>query len=461
VGYEAAVRCAALALAVLAVLAVPADAATPSTVTLRGDSTHDNRVTGAPEPPLGVRWAVELGGDVSYPVIAEGSVFVTLRPAVDGPYGTEVVALDLATGRVKWWRPESGSYYWSTLAYDQGRLVLVNFDGRVTGIAPATGASLWSVQLDQYDFSTPPVAYDGHVYLTGAGSGVTAYSLRASDGALEWERQLPSGAGTPAVDPGSVYVSMVCRHAVALTRATGALRWEHHGECSGGGEATAALHGGRMYPLGDNGAIYSAASGAVVGTASFQGPVAFADGVAYVPWLAGVLAVDAATWRPRWRVLGDPETGLNYDAPLVSAGHLYVGSQAGYVAALTRSSGAVAWCASTAGQPVQGETGNVDRPDAGLGAGGGMLVVPAGRFVVAYGPGGAAPAPCGGSAGAGGAPAPGGTPVVPSLSLHAGRADILAGHAVRLRGRRVNVILATACDANGNCGVKRLGRFRR
>ena len=33
-------------------------------------------------------------------------------------------------------------------------------------------------------------------------------------------------------------------------------------------------------------------------------------------------------------------------------------------------------------------------------------------------------------------------------------------HAVRLRGRRLNVILASACDANGNCGVKRLGRFR-
>jgi hypothetical protein len=33
-------------------------------------------------------------------------------------------------------------------------------------------------------------------------------------------------------------------------------------------------------------------------------------------------------------------------------------------------------------------------------------------------------------------------------------------HAVRLRGRRLNVVLATACDGNGNCGVKRLGRFR-
>ena len=33
--------------------------------------------------------------------------------------------------------------------------------------------------------------------------------------------------------------------------------------------------------------------------------------------------------------------------------------------------------------------------------------------------------------------------------------------AVKLKGRKLNVFVATACDGNGNCGVKRLGRFRR
>jgi hypothetical protein len=32
---------------------------------------------------------------------------------------------------------------------------------------------------------------------------------------------------------------------------------------------------------------------------------------------------------------------------------------------------------------------------------------------------------------------------------------------VRIRGRRKNVLVGTACDGNGNCGVKVLGRFRR
>ena len=32
---------------------------------------------------------------------------------------------------------------------------------------------------------------------------------------------------------------------------------------------------------------------------------------------------------------------------------------------------------------------------------------------------------------------------------------------VAIRGRRLNVLVSTACDGNGNCGLKRLGRFRR
>jgi subtilisin family serine protease len=32
--------------------------------------------------------------------------------------------------------------------------------------------------------------------------------------------------------------------------------------------------------------------------------------------------------------------------------------------------------------------------------------------------------------------------------------------AVRLKGKKANVFVATACDSNGNCGIKRLGRFK-
>ncbi len=433
-----------LLLAVVAItVAAPARAAGPSTVTARGDATHDNRVTGAPEPPLGVRWALDFGAPVSYPVVAGGTVFVTVR-AVDGAaYGTTAVAVDLATGAVRWTRPVGGTYYWSALAYGDGRLYLLNFDGRLTALSPSTGGTLWTTQLDQYSFSTAPVYHGGSVYLTGAGSGMTAYAVRASDGALQWSKPLPSGAGSPAVDDATVFVSMVCQRAVALDRASGATRWANSSSCSGGGESTPALHGGRLYPLGDNGAIYDAATGATVGSADFQGAPGFADGVAYVPWQGGIVASDAATWATRWAVAGG-----GAGTPLIAGSSLFTGSENGFVAALSRSDGAVRWCASTAGEPVQGETGNVDRPDSGLGAGEGVLLVPAGRFLVAYAPGGAAPLPCGttssgggGSSGAGGSGSAGGgnPPIGPTLTLRAARSDVLAGRRVRLTGQLSNV----------------------
>jgi hypothetical protein len=144
-----------------------------------------------------------------------------------------------------------------------------------------------------------------------------------------------------------------------------------------------------MYPLSGNPAIYDAATGAVVGTAGVGTP-AFADGAAYLAApTGGVFAVNADNWGPRWA----SSVGGDGDAPLLSANHVYVGSEDGYVAALSRADGTVRWCAAT-GQPVQGSTGNVDRPDSGLGAGDGFLVVPAGGSLIAYGPGGVAPPVC-------------------------------------------------------------------
>jgi outer membrane protein assembly factor BamB len=340
----------AAAVAWIALLTSPAHAASPATTTWRGDPTRDNRVTGAPEPGLGVLWARDLGGAVSYPVVAGDTVFVTARGGSDAAYGTTVVALDLASGAVRWTRPVAGTYFWSGLAHDGGRLFVLDFDGDLTALNPATGATLWTRDLPgQYAFDSPPAARDGRVYAVGSGSGGTAYGVRATDGVVEWAEPLPTGGGSPAVDGTSAYVSLVCGHAYAFDRASGATRWEHHGDCTGGGDVTPAVHGGRVYPLGDNGAIYSAATGAVVGAADFHGAPAFADGTAYVPWSGSVLAVDAASWAGRWT---SSVGGLSAEAPLVSGSHLYAGSTDGFVVALRRSDGTAVWCASTAGEPV-------------------------------------------------------------------------------------------------------------
>ena len=400
------------------VVAVPAHGATPSTVALRGDATHDNRVTGAPEPPLGVRWAAELGETISYPVIAADSVFVTVAAAGKA----EAVALDLATGAVRWRMAlPPASRAWSALAYEDGRLFALTYDGQLSALAPASGAVQWSIKLGQSSYSAPPTVHAGHLYVTGRGSGDTVHAVRVSDGAIVWEQPLPSSAGSPAVGSGTVYVGMACRHVIAFDVATGAVRWQQPGDCVGGGETTPALHGGRLYALGDNSSVFDAATGALAGSGSFAGGASFADGAGYVAGSAAVFGLDATSGTIRW------STGLktNGDAPLVSAGHVYVGSADGFVAALAREDGTVRWCAATAGAVDGLITGSVAQPDSGLGAGDGYLVVPAGRRLIAYASGGGATEPCPGVLV---------TPPTASLSLRAIDDEIVTGRTAQLSG---------------------------
>ena len=132
-------------------------------------------------PPLGIRWAWNLGGPSSYPVVAAGKVFVTSRDLGNQSYGTTLYAFDQRTGAIVWSRPISGTYWWSASAYDAGKLFVVNFDGVLRAFDAATGAALWGRQMPgQYAFSAPPTAYNGVVYLGGAGSGGRSTPSRRS-----------------------------------------------------------------------------------------------------------------------------------------------------------------------------------------------------------------------------------------------------------------------------------------
>jgi hypothetical protein len=268
----------------------------------------------------------------------------------------------------------------------------------------------------------------------GSGSGGTVYALDGANGATLWTKSLPTGGGSPAVDASSVYVSLVCEHIYAFARDTGAVRWEHHGSCTGGGDVTPAVHGGRVYPQGDNPAILDAASGARIGSAAFNGAIGFGEGRAYVPWNGGVIGVDDPGWLTRWTFAGP---GVSGEAPLVADAHLYLAIEGGAVAALERATGRLVWCASTGGLDVAGlsDISGNSHPKSEIGAGGGLLLVPAGRFLAAYGPGGAPPLPCGGTTGPSVGGGSGAAAAGPGLTLRARREDVLAGRRARLDGR--------------------------
>src|SRR5207249_8647128 len=143
--------------------------------------------------PLKKKWSRQLGGAVSYPLIADGRVFVTVAGNGAGGYGSRLYALDQSTGATVWGPIAiSGTYYFSATAYGGGRIYVINFDGLLFAYDAVTGVFDWSTKLPGYGFTAAPTAYKGHVYVGGAG---TLYAVAESSGAVRWTDPVENGDG--------------------------------------------------------------------------------------------------------------------------------------------------------------------------------------------------------------------------------------------------------------------------
>ena len=130
-------------------------------------------------PPLVKRWSRDLGGPISYPLIAEGKVFVTVRiQNQTGPSVSKLYALDASTGATAWGPIDlAGTRGWSASAYDAGRIFALNYDGDLRAFDAASGALFWEKQLmtgpnQVWAFDSAPTALSGFVYTAGARNGV-------------------------------------------------------------------------------------------------------------------------------------------------------------------------------------------------------------------------------------------------------------------------------------------------
>ena len=177
------------------------------------DAAHSGAQFDSVTPPLTQRWSRDLGGQISYPLIAGGRIFVTVsNPSTNG---STLYALDEVNGASIWGPVDlGGSRPWSNAAYDAGRVFAVNFDGLLRAFDAASGALLWSKQLPgQHHFDSPPTASGGVVYVVGAGFGVTLYAVDEQDGAVNWSALLFSGSdSSPAVTSTGVFVAFACNN---------------------------------------------------------------------------------------------------------------------------------------------------------------------------------------------------------------------------------------------------------
>ncbi len=384
------------ALTLAAALAVPAltasgsaDAATspppgPTTDTAYQISiSHDgNSGDTTIAPPLASRWTHSFTGLVSYPLIAGGMVFVTVADVSSG-YGTDLYALSQSDGSVVWSQFISGTYFWSNATYDNGQIFVVNTDGLLRAFDATTGTLNWSVQLPgQYSFSSPPTADSGVVYVGGAGSGGTLYAVSETAGSVLWTQGVENGDhSSPALSSTSVFVSYACGVTYSFARSAGALQWVTSPSCEGGGGKTPVYHNGLLYmrdPILGN-QILNASTGQETGTFS-AGPAPAFAGKTGLFVSAGTLSAVSGHHRI-WTFTGD---GALDTAPIVVNTTVYVGSSSGMIYGLSLTKGNVVWSANT-GSSINGpDEQNVSSPLTGLGAGQGLLVVPAGDQLTAY-----------------------------------------------------------------------------
>ena len=338
------------------------------------DATHDGSIADAGlTPPLAQAWSVSLPHAASYPLVAEGMVFVLT--------GNTLFALNQATGATVWSRPVG--HQPPGLTYDRGQVFVINHAGIISAFDAATGSLAWSQSLGQWS-TAPPTAANGILYV---GTEGTLLALRERDGAWLWTAPVMYGdESAPAATDQGVFVSYACQQTYEFEPLAGTQLWHHAGPCHGGGGATPVVASGHVYAhdWAKGNIILSASTGNPEGTFASSSPFftsAFptvADGVMYT--ITGQSAGnspnatlnaigDAGFGSTNWTFLGD---GKLTTPPIVADGLVYVGSAAGNLYALDANTGATVWSATLATAPSSFAASN------------GTLVVAAGSTLMAY-----------------------------------------------------------------------------
>lgn len=339
-------------------------------------------------PPLKQRWVINFGQSISYPLIADGRVYVT---ATNNPArGNTLHAIDATTGAILWSVPLNGQFPWSGACYENGRVFAVNSSGLLQAFDGGTGSLIWSVQLPgQFIFSSPPTVSQGVIYVGGAGNGGTVYAVNAASGAILWNVPVLNGdRSSPAVSSDGVYVAYSCPNVYKLNPATGAQIWHYAPGCSGGGGKTTALYNGRLYVRDSVDSIFDSQNGTIIGNFNAKNTPAFSgnrgfflNGPHNLTSFGTLEARDVNTNSVLWSFAGD---GFLQSGVLVVNDYVYVGSSKGKLYAVDAATGQQVWV-TTAGTsiPLIDEQ-NISQPLTGFAAAEGLLVVPTSTTLVAY-----------------------------------------------------------------------------
>jgi outer membrane protein assembly factor BamB len=268
---------------------------------------------------LTVRWSRAVS--FASPVITRGGTLIV-------PGGGRLLGLDPATGATLW-RTWSFGPGFAALAH--GEAYVADGSGTVRAFNVGSGAKVWasSSGTEGQQIDAAPVVANGLVYL--AENDPELIAMDASSGALAWASAARScyfAASSPAVVNGVDYIEDDCGTLWALDASTGRVQW--HASVSAYGPAFTPVVGRRFLytsstiELGAFDPSTGARVWAVPLSGGFGSVPAVARGVVYVDSGDGtVSAFGARTGRELWSASTGPSV---VSSLAVANGVLYVAS---------------------------------------------------------------------------------------------------------------------------------------
>ena len=334
--------------------------------------------------PFIKKWTMNFDGLVSYPLVADGRVFIT-----QGDSGTSFGWAFEAIDPVQAW-----AYYgwvWPSLrrlsiAYDGGTVFLLADQGWVFAIDPVTNQQKWAKNVNAFDKNTGPItAFKGAVYF-GGGKG-WVYALNSNDGSRRWTYPVASGQfSSPAINDDGVYYDYGGPQIYKLHPITPWLEWQYNS-----GVAEPAT--GRTAAVYDN-VVYAPVRNSIWRLNTFTGEKlpgelpatalpAFDSGRAYLATGTSLEARSTATLEILWKYTPPPGEEI-HAPPIVINGNVCIGTTAGNVRAFDGATGALLWSDNVGGPIVATNEQTINSVQTGLGAGEGLFLVPVGRQLVCY-----------------------------------------------------------------------------
>jgi len=182
-----------------------------------------------------------------------------------------LIALDRRTGAERW-RVEGIKESWNTPVVARSREgreeLIVAIQGKILGLDPATGESLWSCQTDITWYMVPScVVEDGVVYCLGGRSGVAGLAVRlGGTGDVTathrlWTSQKGTNVSSPIVHDGHLYWVNDQREIAYCAKAeTGEVVYEQRLNRAGQFYGSSLLANGRLYYLSRTGRMFVVAA---------------------------------------------------------------------------------------------------------------------------------------------------------------------------------------------------------